>query len=441
MDAVSTSSATYQRHTPEQDLLHQILSEHLETFLQECRTEAHGLPAYVERDLRAYLECGVLAYGFVRLWCPDCNESRVAAFSCKRRAFCPSCMGRRMGDTAARLVDQVIPRVPVRQWVLSLPIEIRYRLAHDGALLSELLRTFMAHLNALYRNQARCLGHTDGRPGGVTFVQRFGSSLNLNIHAHVLMLDGVYVTDPDSGQPTFVAVDPPTDDQVQRLIEQAAHGLIALLQRRGVLDDAQVDGQTDQEPVLAAIAAASIQGLVATGERAGRRVRRVLSDPAEGIRTAPLCFASRGFSVHASTTVQAHDRAGLERLCRYVNRPPLAYGRLQRMDAARLSFTLKTPWDDGTCRIVLSPTELIEKLAALVPPPRVHLIRYHGVLAPHAADRAQIVPGPPAQDAAQLPANEATPSAPRSCRLSWAQLLGRVFEHATDCTLPSRGDR
>jgi len=168
--------------------------------------------------------------------------------------------------------------------------------AHDGALLSALLRTFMEHLNAFYRNQARCLGHGDGRPGGVTFVQRFGSSLNLNIHAHVLMLDGVYVTDPDSGQPTFVAVEPPTDDQVQHLVEQAAHRLIAVLQRRGVLDDAQVDAQADQEPVLAAIAAASIQGLVATGERAGRRVRRVLSDPAEGIRTAPLCFASRGFS-------------------------------------------------------------------------------------------------------------------------------------------------
>jgi len=130
------------------------------------------------------------------------------------------------------------------------------------------------------------------------------------------MLDGVYVTDPDSGQPTFVAVDPPTDDQVQHLVEQAAYRLIGLLQRRGVLDDAQVDAQADQEPVLAAIAAASIQGLVATGERAGRRVRRVLSDPAEGIRTAPLCFASRGFSVHASTTVPSHDRAGLERLCR-----------------------------------------------------------------------------------------------------------------------------
>ena len=60
MDAVAANTATYQRHAPEQDLLYQILSEHLETFLQECRTEAHGLPAYVERDLRAYLECGVL---------------------------------------------------------------------------------------------------------------------------------------------------------------------------------------------------------------------------------------------------------------------------------------------------------------------------------------------------------------------------------------------
>ena len=96
MDAVSTHTAvTYQRHAPEQGLLYQVRAEHLETFLQEAHTADHGLPAYVERDLRAYLECGVLAYGLVRLRCPDCNESRQAAFSCKRRSFCPSCMGRR----------------------------------------------------------------------------------------------------------------------------------------------------------------------------------------------------------------------------------------------------------------------------------------------------------------------------------------------------------
>ncbi len=72
-----------------------------------------------------------------------------------------------------------------------------------------------------------------------------------------------------------------------------------------------------------------------------------------------------------------------------------AAGRLQIVDDDRLTFRLKTPWSDGTCFLVLSPLELIEKLAALVPPPRLNLIRYHGVLAPNARNRKHIV-GPAA---------------------------------------------
>ncbi|MCU0665387.1 MAG: transposase, partial [Myxococcota bacterium] len=90
-----------------------------------------------------------------------------------------------------------------------------------------------------------------------------------------------------------------------------------------------------------------------------------------------------GFSLHAATRIEANDKAGLERLCRYVARPPLAAGRLEQQGDNKLSFALKTPWDDGTTHIVLSPLELLEKLAALVPPPRVNLVRYHGVLAPN----------------------------------------------------------
>ena len=162
---------------------------------------------------------------------------------------------------------------------------------------------------------------------------------------------------------------------------------------------------------------------------------RSLICPAEGVRTAPLCVAARGFSLHAATTVSAHDRAGLERLCRYVNRPPLAYGRLQRLDAERISFPLKTPWDDGTPRVVFSPHEVIEELAALVPPPRLHLVRYHGVLAPNAADRALIVPAPETAEGAapsHTPANPGT----RVQRLAWAQLLARVW--GIDVTLCPR---
>ena len=171
-----------------------------------------------------------------------------------------------------------------------------------------------------------------------------------------------------------------------------------------------------------------MQGQVATGERAGQRVRRLLSDSAQAVRSAPLCFAARGFSLHAATRIDADDRAGLERLARYVTRPPLAAGRLQIIDDERLTFRLKTPWSDGTCQIVLSPEELIEKLAALVPPPRLNLIRYHGILAPNARDRKHIVPQPPVSDEPSIqPDPIAAPGTPAQ-RLSWAALLARVFD-------------
>jgi hypothetical protein len=118
---------SYQRRMPEQILLYRVLTENLETFLVRCRNEEHELPRYVENELRDYLTCGVLGHKFIRLKCDDCGMERALAFSCKGRGFCPSCTGRRMSDTAARLVDDVFPDdVPVRQWVLSLPINIRY---------------------------------------------------------------------------------------------------------------------------------------------------------------------------------------------------------------------------------------------------------------------------------------------------------------------------
>ena len=110
-----------------------------------------------------------------------------------------------------------------------------------------------------------------------------------------------------------------------------------------------------------------MQGQLATGEGAGQRVRRLLCDGAEAVRRASLCFAARGFSLHAATRID---------------------------DDEQLTFRLKTPWSDGTTHLLLSPLELIEKLAALVPPRRLNLIRYHGVLAPNASAGNQIVPAP-----------------------------------------------
>ena len=161
-----------------------------------------------------------------------------------------------------------------------------------------------------------------------------------------MQLDGVYVTG-DDGTPTFLPAPKLTDDDVRQIVETTAHRVIGLLERRGVLEDGDMDRLADESPVLAGMTSASVQGLVATGKRAGMRVRRVLSDPADAVRTGPLCYASRGFSLHAATRIDAENKEGLERLCRYVARPPLAAGSLTQISEEVLSFKLKTPWSDG----------------------------------------------------------------------------------------------
>jgi len=107
----------------------------LEAFLAEAARAAGGghLPAFVERDFRDFLTCGVLAHGFARVRCDTCARERLVPFSCKERGFCPSCGGRWTTERAAHLVTEVLARVPVRQWVLSLPYRLRYQLAGNHA--------------------------------------------------------------------------------------------------------------------------------------------------------------------------------------------------------------------------------------------------------------------------------------------------------------------
>ena len=76
--------------------------------------------------------------------------------------------------------------------------------------------------------------------------------------------------------------------------------------------------------------------------------------------------------------IAPNQREKLERLCRYVSRPPLASERLALTASGQVRYTLKTPYRDGTTHIVLEPLDLMARLAALVPTPRMHLTRYHG---------------------------------------------------------------
>ena len=138
-------SRTYTRRRPEATALYEVVRDNLETLYGAVDDGALAvkIPKHARKELDAYLDCGLLCRGFARLRCACCPESLTVAFSCKGRGFCPSCMGRRMCATAAHLIDDVLPEVALRQWVLTFPFAWRARLAHNGALLSALTRLFV----------------------------------------------------------------------------------------------------------------------------------------------------------------------------------------------------------------------------------------------------------------------------------------------------------
>ena len=182
----------YVRHRPEATLLYQLVERHYTEFVAVREAAGRPLPKYVQDEFAAYLKCGRLEHGFLRVRCEDCHAEKLVAFSCKRRGFCPSCGARRMADSAALLADDVLPAKPIRQWVLSLPFALRFLLATDPDALTKVLGIVYRTISAYVLKKAR-LTRASGATGAVTLIQRFGSALNLNIHFHLLVLDGAYL--------------------------------------------------------------------------------------------------------------------------------------------------------------------------------------------------------------------------------------------------------
>ena len=221
----------YERHRPEQTTLYRLVQQHAATFFAQAEDAAGAdLPQFVKDEFDAFLECGILANGFLRLHCGDCGHDKFVAFSCKRRGFCPSCGARRMAQTAAHLVGHVIPHVPVRQWVLSLPIPLRLLLAAQPKLVTPVLLVVHREITRHLLGQAG-LKPDEADSGAVTLIQRFGSAANLNIHLHCLVLDGVYRRGIET--PEFVEAPAPTDEALQSVLLKIITRTMKMLTRRG----------------------------------------------------------------------------------------------------------------------------------------------------------------------------------------------------------------
>ena len=227
----------------------------------------------------------------------------------------------------------------------------------------------------------------------------------------------------------------PGKADIADVVQTISRRVIRKLRHRGSLEagihDAGATGDdplSSEEPALARTMAASVTPRIACGARAGQQVRRLGSGcgyagehPA---LTGARCARVHGFALQANTQVPAHRRDQLERFLRYMARGAVALERLHEEARGDLVSTFTKPWSDGTTGITLAPRELLEKLAALVPLPRVPLVRSGGCLAPHSQRRGAIIPTPRQQG---VDGGEANPGTPR---WSWARLLGRVFDLA-----------
>jgi hypothetical protein len=232
-------------------------------------------------------------------------------------------------------------------------------------------------------------------------------------------------------------------DHGPALLARIARRIDRLLARHGLScgpeTDGGADGWTDDAPVLAGLAAASVQGVGALGARAGVPTRRWgdAIDLPEARDEASWRAHGWGFDLHAGVRVAAKARDRLERLCRYALRPAVGQTRLQAMPDGTFVLELPRRWRDGTTHLIFDPMELLERLAVLVPRPRVNLILYHGVLAPRAAWRRAIVPAaPPAGASCVGEGARLEAEAGRRPNATWAALMQRGL--ASTCS-PVRG--
>jgi hypothetical protein len=273
------------------------------------------------------------------------------------------------------------------------------------------------------------VGHT----GAVTLIQRFGSALNLNLHFHMLFLDGAYVDNADGSSMRFRWVKAPTSAELTQLTHTIAQRVGRCLERQGLLErDAEnsyLSGDILEAGPLDQLLGHSITYRIAVGPHQGRKVFTLQTLAASHEPFDDAVGKVAGFSLHAGVAARADERQKLERLCRYIARPAVSEKRLSLTANGNVRYQLKTPYRDGTTHVIFEPLDFIVRLVALVPKPRVHLTRFHGVFAPNSAHRARVTPakrGKGNKASASHGSEDATP-AERRAAMTWAQRLKRVF--------------
>ena len=386
-------SSTYVQRHPGASVVYQVVRDHLDAFQEELCESGRELPGFVVAELRRFLGCGDIGRGFLRMRCQACGEPRLIPYSCKTRGPCASCAARRMSDTAAHVVDRVIgSKVPVRQWVLALPFWLHAKVAFNPPLCTALLGVFIDVVSAWLISAARRDGMGTGKIGAITSIQRSGDAMRLMPHYHTLFADGVFWRPEEGDPPRFHRTRAPTDLDVAEIVTAIAFRAERVLKRFGIArDGVDDDGPSldDPQALLPALAEAPTCARQRPTPTAAAKPRLPAQKRARP--RPPRCAAAEGFDLHANVTATPRERGSLERLTKYILRPPVPESRLRLREDGCVEMTLRRPARDGATIIVFRPRDFLARVCAILPPPRFNQVRYHGVYGPHAAWRDDVI--------------------------------------------------
>jgi hypothetical protein len=246
---VRRASTSYTPRRPHDTVLHRLVREHYATFVAHAEaTYAAPLPRYVTDAFERYLACADFSRGFVRCHCDGCGHDVLVSFSCKQRGLCPSCGARRMCDEAANITDRILPSAPVRQWVMSLPFELRGLAATKPDVLTALGLIFAEEVA---RATKRLAGVAGAETGAVSFPQRFGGSLNLHVHFHLVSLDAVFDKHGDGVR--LHEAPPPAKTDVGDVVQRVHDRALVWLRRHHYLDERRAEERGNEPPTTTPI--------------------------------------------------------------------------------------------------------------------------------------------------------------------------------------------
>jgi len=427
--------ANYQRRDPKNNPLHRLISEHYDGFVKDHP----NYPDYVYKTFEAYMSCGDLYSGFMRTKCSDCDDEEVVAFSCKKRGFCSSCGSKRASESAIHLVDNILPYTKYRQIVVTLPFPLRFWCATNKKLLNKIYKIIQ---KALFRNmKERALRQGVKKPalGAITFIQNWGSALNLTPHYHVLLMESVYES-IDEENPRIRNLNKWENIDIQEVMQEIVSKVIKYLIKKGYLNDQEeilenplIDQLFEDHSDLTTSLQSSLQNRIAFGENAGRYVTKIGSGfgyyEEIGNFKSLLCLSQNGFTLHAGRVIKTQDRKGLEDLINYMARPSVSVNRLSITETQNVRYTLKNRWHDGTSAVEFTPMDFLSRLAALVPPPRTHMVKYAGIFAPNHPIRKKIILKPEVKKGFKPRLVEEDESERKKVKnTAWARLLARIFK-------------